>query len=153
MDRLIVIATKEELELVKHPDICPVLITGIGALNVMRALRDIPRDTMIINFGYCGSGKIPKGTTVRIDRCDLYHPGISYQEDGFVLDRHDVVGLPTATCHTLTDFGGDPSLEGCVFDMELAFICGMGFDDVLSIKTVSDSCDYGEYERTLKEVE
>ena len=147
--RLIVIATKEELNLIQHTDLCPVLITGVGALNVMRALQDVPRDTLIINFGYCGAGKIPVGTTVQVSLCDLYHPGIQYTEGVFALDRHNVIDLQKARCHTITDFGGDPSLEGCVFDMELAFILGMGFEDVISIKTVSDNCNLEQYNETI----
>ena len=53
MNRCIVIATKEELPLVgllalDHQ--LPVIITGVGATNVIYALKDLPKDTMIYNI-------------------------------------------------------------------------------------------------------
>ena len=151
--RLTVIATRDELPLV-HWD-GPIIITGVGALNVMRALMTVSRGTPILNVGYCGAGKIPVGTAVEIAKCDLFHPNTQYDEPSYVLgdpawkvsrmdDRRPV------TCHTITDFGGDPELEDCVFDMELAFILGMGFTDVKAVKVVSDRCNYKEYKKTIK---
>ena len=146
--RLIVIASPEEISLVKSDDKTPILITGIGALNVMNALADVPRDTTIVNFGYCGSGTIPVGTTVRIHACDLYHPGVSFPDRWFHLRATNSEVKPVV-CHTISDFGGDPSQDNCVYDMELAFICGMGFHEVESFKTVSDCCSLEEYHKTI----
>lgn len=151
-NRLTVIATKDEIGLVRWNG--PILITGVGALNIMAALADIPRDTPIINIGYCGAGKFPKGTRVLINACDSFHPNVEYIEPKYELKMPrvgferigDVQGV---RCHTITDFGGDPKLENCVFDMELAFILGMGFTDVMAIKVVSDNCSYEEYEETV----
>lgn len=149
--RLTVIATRDELPLVKWNG--PVLITGIGALNVMDALKDYPRDTPIINIGYCGAGKFPIGTVVEVSACDLYHPVAGdYDEPSFFLDAPSLyleTKTESAVCHTITDFGGNPDEEKCVFDMELAFILGMGFTNVQAIKVVSDNCNYTEYEETI----
>jgi hypothetical protein len=54
------------------------------------------------------------------------------------------------TCFTSCDFVGDKKAENSVFDMELAFIAALGFLKVESIKVVSDSIDYEEYEKTIK---
>ena len=141
----LVLATKEELDIVKFTS--PIIITGIGALNVMRALSSIPRDAKLLNVGYCGSGAFKRGETVTIDSCTLWHPGIKYEEPIFSL--FPVEGYPKANCYTITDFGGDKAVNG-VFDMELAFILGMGFSNVRAIKCVSDNCDYEEYEQMIK---
>ena len=54
---LIVIAEYKELKLVEQLGYInnPILITGVGGLNVIKALKNIPRDTEILNIGYCGS--------------------------------------------------------------------------------------------------
>ena len=57
MKRLVVIAEKEELKLVEqlgYKDY-PILITGVGALNIIESLKDIPKYVNIINIGYAGS--------------------------------------------------------------------------------------------------
>lgn len=150
---LIVIASIDELNLIaegKKAFSVPVLITGVGALNIIEALKDVPRDTKILNFGYCGSSHFLKGARVFINKCDLYHPGVNYLEPLYKLDRHNYVDLPKATCHTVTDFWNGPGDEGCVYDMELAFICALGFNDVISIKTVSDNCNIEQYHNTIQ---
>ena len=135
---MIVIAMEEERALVESNE--PVLVTGIGAINVMRALKDIPRDTPITNIGYAGSNHIPIGETVKIGKVALYHPNVEYAEPEFHLDGD-------TPCYTGCDFVTDTDIqEVCVFDMELAFILGMGFADVTSIKTISDNLDKSEYD-------
>jgi hypothetical protein len=52
-------------------------------------------------------------------------------------------------CYTSCDFVGDRKAENSVFDMELAFIAALGFLKVESIKVISDTIDYNEYERTI----
>lgn len=146
--RIIVVATKEELNLIDSK--APCIVTGIGALNILRALRHLETWTPILNIGYCGSGAFPVGTRVNINACDLWHPAIKYDEPHYFLDTELSDNAPSATCHTITDFGGDPSEEGCVFDMELAFILGMGFTNVRAVKVVSDNCDMDEYNKTIQ---
>ena len=46
---------------------------------------------------------------------------------------------------TNVDFVLQSKEHDCVFDMELAFICGMGFESVRAIKIVSDNLSLHEY--------
>ena len=145
---MIVIAMQEERDLIRMaaPDAAdePVLVTGVGAINVYRALKDVPRDTPILNLGYAGSNSIPVGTRVRVGRVGLYHPHVHYDEPTFELDG-DTPCLTSCTFVTKTDVK-----EPCVFDMELAFILAMGFTNVTAIKTVSDNLSVEEFERCLE---
>ena len=52
--RIILIAEDSERKLVEQylPGETNILVTGVGALNVIHALRDIPRDTELINIGF-----------------------------------------------------------------------------------------------------
>ena len=79
MKHLVVIAEKEELSLVKKLgyEHYPVLITGVGALNVIEALKDIPRDTVLINIGYAGSKDLEPGRFYAVDSTSLYHPKVN----------------------------------------------------------------------------
>lgn len=139
---MIVVAMEEERRLVKTDE--PVLVTGVGAVNVIRAMKDIPRDTPILNLGFAGSNSIPVGTEVKIGKVALYHPNAEYDEPVFLLDGD-------TPCFTSCDFVLDTKIaEPCVFDMELAFILAMGFTDIRAVKTVSDTLDMEEFERCLK---
>lgn len=141
MDRLLVVAMPEEVRL--SPASREHVITGEGALNVIRALAGIDRDTPILNVGYVGSAGIPVGSRVRIGRVRLHHPNVTYDEPEFDLGG-DV------TCYTSCDFVTDAgTTEPCVFDMELAFILAMGFTDVVSEKVVSDSLDLDEFHKMI----
>lgn len=150
---LVVIAEKEELELVEELGYSkfPVLITGVGALNVMYALKNIPRDTTILNIGYCGSNKIEIGTKVSVASVYTHHEKANFKElaeSCLIAEKHDAL----APCYTSTDFVTKTKIkEPCVFDMELAFICSM-FDKVYSIKVVSDNLNKKEYDNKIKGV-
>ena len=74
---MIVVAAKhEELDimpsLVDEAD--KVIITGVGAVNVWRALKDEPRDQEVVNIGYVGSNVLPVGTLCSPEEVELYHP-------------------------------------------------------------------------------
>ena len=142
---LVVIATKEELKLVEKLgyEKNPILITGVGALNVMRALKDIPKDTHILNIGYCGSNKIKVGTECYIGKVQLHHENVEYAEPCYILGGD----IP---CYTSTDFVVKTKKESpCVFDMELAYICSM-FNKVSAFKVVSDNLSVEDYEKNIK---
>lgn len=137
-DRMIVIAQEEERRLVKIDE--PVIVTGVGAINIMRALRNVPRDEPILNIGYAGSNRIPVGTVVKVGRVALYHPHAEYPERVFFLNGD-------TPCYTSCDFVTETEVqEDCVFDMELAFILGMGFTNVTALKVVSDNLDKNQYD-------
>lgn len=140
---MIVIATFDELALVNDSRE-PLLITGVGALNVINALRDIPRSTPIHNVGYAGSNKIPIGVRCRIGKVSAYHPAAEYEDRQYILDG----SIP---CYTAGDFVTSTDIDdACVFDMELAYILALGFYNVTAEKIVSDNLSKKEYEECLK---
>ena len=143
---VIAIASPTELPLVrdvlenqKLDRYIDIVITGVGALNVFRALDKYDRNTRILNIGYCGSPDIKVGTHCNVGKCILSHK-VTYSEPTFTLDG-DV------PCCTGIDFALSGE-KGKVYDMELAFICAMGFK-VQAVKVVSDNMDYDEYEDTV----
>lgn len=150
MKPLIVVATDEEKELAKkrfkgHK----IIKTGVGALNVIQTLRKIPKWRKIINFGYVGSNNIPIGTELTVDYCGLWHPKVEYEEKIYKLkNKHD--NLYKNVCFTSSDFVTECEIkEPCVFDMELAYICALGFKNVESIKIVSDNLSLKQYEENI----
>lgn len=140
---LIVIATENERELLPLLKLegRDVLVVGVGGTNVIKALQDISRDTPIINVGYAGSLNIPINSVVKIGECRLHHVNADYDEPIYNLGG-DVA------CYSGCDFVTKSNIPDCVFDMELAFICAMGFQ-VQSIKVVSDNLNYEQYERNI----
>lgn len=145
--KLLTIAEKNEIELIpeEYKNI-PVLITGIGMLNVIESLKYFPRETEIINIGYCGSNSLPIKTTVRVGKVQLYHQNVQYKEPIYEISKNPIV------CYTSTDFVTSTTIkEPCVFDMELAGICSLGFKSIVSIKTVSDNLNYKTYKEQIGE--
>ena len=65
MKGYVVIATKDEINLIddRYRNF-PIIITGVGGTNVVRALNDIPRDTMIVNIGYAGGLNLKVGEEI-----------------------------------------------------------------------------------------
>jgi len=153
---LVVIAQPEELKLVKELgyENCPILITGVGGMNVIQTLKDLPRDTKIMNIGYAGSKCYEIGEIIEIYKVRTYHEKAHFQEpfqflDNAILDNSQ----KSAICYSSTDFVENIDYENfreeCVFDMELAFIRAM-FDNVSAIKVVSDNLNYKEYKKKVK---
>lgn len=145
-DVLVVVATPQEYNLALETfnvNKNRILITGVGGTNVIKALKNIPLTTKILNFGYAGSNSIPVGTIVKIKSSQIYHPNCEYVEDIYLLDGD----IP---CYTSSDFVLQTDIkEPVVFDMELAYICAMGFN-VSSIKVVSDNLNYKDYENNIE---
>ena len=163
MKKLVVIAEKEELKLVEELGYgsWPVLITGVGAMNIINVLNDLPRDMTIVNIGYAGSKDLEPGKFYAIDRVSLYHPNVNYPEKESCLSMHYTVAYENeerfaanekiTSCYTSNDFVLETDKKGCVFDMELAFIAALGFKDLVSFKYVSDNLDLQEYREKLNE--
>lgn len=149
MKKYLVVATKGELRLpwAECEKDREVIVTGVGGANVIRALKDLPRDSDILNVGWCGSAYFPIGYAVWVRDCRLWHPGVSYQEPIFQINDWG-----NALCLTAGDFVNDGSglPEKSVVDMELAYIASFGFAKLSAVKVVSDRCDLSEYERTTK---
>lgn len=145
---MIVVATDEEYNLAKKRFKGQKIIkTGVGGINVIRKLKRLPKWLKIINFGYVGSNVLPIGTEIRVGESRLYHPNVIYNEPEYTLDKES-----TIKCFTSNDFVLETKIEKpCVFDMELAYICALGFKRVESIKIVSDNLSLKEYEENINE--
>jgi len=145
---VIVVATDEEYNLAKKRFKGQKIIkTGVGGINVIRKLKRLPKWLKIINFGYVGSNVLPIGTEIRVGESRLYHPNVIYNEPEYTLDKES-----TIKCFTSNDFVLETKIEKpCVFDMELAYICALGFKRVESIKIVSDNLSLKEYEENINE--
>lgn len=151
---VVVVATPEELKIAPQTvdEADKVVITGVGALNVIRALRDEPKDEAIVNIGYAGSNILPKGTLCSPREVRLYHPNVDYPEK--TKELYSYVWMEHPICYTSTDFVTENKVkEAAIFDMELAFIVAMGFENVTSIKVVSDNLNVKEYEETINDRE
>lgn len=152
MKSVIVIAEDVEMPLVDrylpgHTE--EIIVTGVGAFNIVQALRDLPLDTEITNIGYAGSSNFEIGSIVEVSESKLNHPSISYDEPTYKLS---VTGtMRQAICYTNTDFVLESDYRDCVFDMELAFIMMMGFDRVRSLKIVSDNLSLHNYHDTISQ--
>ena len=147
---IVVIASENERKLVeefgyaKHP----IMVTGVGGVNVIRALKNLPKDEEIVNIGYAGSNHLPLGQKVVVGRSTLLHELIEYKEE---IEKTIDFPKHKTICYTSTDFVTKTNIEDpCVFDMELAYICAM-FDKVKAIKVVSDNLDIHEYEKCVEE--
>lgn len=141
---IIAVATKSEEQLARsrYKDI-PIIVTGIGGTNVIKALNHLPKTIKILNIGYAGSNYLPIGTEVRVGKCKLHHPHVKYKEELYKLEGDTL-------CFTSTDFVIESTCQTpCVYDMELAFICALGFK-VEAIKIVSDNLNLKEYEENIK---
>lgn len=162
MNKLVVIAEKEELKLVEelgYQDY-PVLITGVGALNVIETLKNVPKDIQIINIGYAGSKDLEPGKFYSVDMVSLYHPNVDYNEPNYNLcfmpwsvneELEEEEPYKHVRCLTGTDFVLKSDIKGCVFDMELAYIKALGFTEILAFKYVSDNLDLQEYREKFNE--
>lgn len=142
---MIVVATDEEYKLAQNRFKGHRIIkTGVGGINIYLALKNENKGEKLLNFGYAGSNNIPIGTEVKIGKCKLYHPNVEYEEPEFELNGN-------TTCYTSNDFVLETEIkEPVVFDMELAYILALGFEEVESIKIVSDNLSLKEYERNIR---
>jgi hypothetical protein len=144
---MVVVATDEEYKLAKKRFKKQIIIkTGVGGANVIRKLKRIPRWIKIINFGYVGSNNIPVGTEIKVGESRIYHPNVIYDDMSYTLDKESII-----KCFTSNDFVLKTGIKKpCVFDMELAYICALGFKRVESIKIVSDNLSLKQYEEEIK---
>lgn len=126
-----------------------VLITGIGGVNVVKSLKDLPKESEILNFGFAGSNKIEKGQVCVVVNCHVNTGNVEYRTPDFELDfNHEKAYY--VDCYTSGDFVTSTKLtKPVVFDMELAYICALGFDKISSIKIVSDNLSMKEYYGTI----
>lgn len=156
---IITIAESQEMKLVE--ELIPnytgkIIITGVGMANVVKELKDVPKTEEILNIGYAGSNKIPKGTVVRISNVRTAHKIAQFVDWCSVSTEmpdwlYELEKLEKAGCYTSTDFVTEwDGEEPAVFDMELAAIANMGFSKVMSIKKISDTLNYEEFKEASK---
>ena len=136
-----------------------ILVTGVGAINVMHTLRDLPRDAKIINIGYAGSANYAIGSAVCVTEVRLNHPCVTYPEpelhlrpipDEYLKQPQDCL---KSVCYSNTDFVLQSDYHDCVFDMELAYIAALGFEHLSSLKIVSDNLSLHAYREVAAGVE
>ncbi len=135
-----------------------IIVTGVGAINVLKTLRGISLDVQLLNIGYAGSANFDIGSIVHVTEVLLNHPCVTYSEPKLTLSSIDKCWLPApisvivAVCYSNTDFVLQSSYTNCVFDMELAYIAGLGFNRLMSIKVVSDNLNLHTYHNTTSGV-
>ena len=136
-----------------------VIVTGVGALNVMHALRDMPKDAQLINIGYAGSANYAIGSAVCVNEVRLNHPCVTYPEPELHLQALPLEYLKESqtclqsVCYSNTDFVLQSDYKDCVFDMELAYIAALGFQNLCSLKIVSDNLSLHAYREVAAGVE
>jgi len=136
-----------------------IIVTGVGAINVMHTLRDIPRNAQIINIGYAGSANYEIGSVVCVEEAKLNHPCVSYPEPQLLLKPALFEWLKepskclVSVCYSNTDFVLQSDYVDCVFDMELAYIAAMGFEHLVAVKIVSDNLSLHDYREVAAGVE
>ena len=156
MERYLVVAEKCELKLgyALSQMTRKVIVTGPGFVNVIQALKDIPRNSDILNVGYCGGYGFEIGDCLWIRSARQLHHRALFDEKVFKLDTMEYFCRPSreADCYTSSDFvqNIDGLVAPCVVDMELAAICALGFSKVSAIKYVSDNLNYNQYQETQK---
>lgn len=169
MNKIIVLAEEGEVSLIDKLyeqlgiDLrnIPILYTGVGAINVIRALQELPRETEMFNIGYAGSANFEVGSWAEVQEVRLNHPNVTYNEPQLLLvegqqtqpELFPKSTLHKAVCYTNTDFVLQSDYTDCVFDMELAYIAALGFDKLHSIKYVSDNLSLHAYHELTNGVE
>ena len=122
------------------------------AVKSIQALKHLPKDTEIMNIGYCGSEVFEIGKKLEIIAVKTHHEVADFDEHFMKLNQICKGIDDMAFCYTSTDFvtkvkkqEKDGFWSDCVYDMELAFIRAM-FDNVRSIKVVSDNLNKKDYD-------
>lgn len=135
----------------------PVIVTGVGAINVIQALSEVPREASLLNIGFAGSANFDIGTVVEVTEVGLNHPNVSYPEPKIELTPFDdglwPIAQRKAVCYTNCDFVMQSDYKDCVFDMELAFIASLGFASVSALKIVSDNLSLHDYHQITNGVQ
>ena len=130
-----------------------VLITGVGAINIIKSLQGLDRDAELYNIGYAGSANFDLGTWVEVTEVRLNHPNVTYPEPRLTIHNAQCTNCRQAVCYTNCDFVLASDYKDCVFDMELAFIAALGFKNLHSFKYVSDNLSLHSYHELTHGVE
>ena len=132
-----------------------VLVTGVGAINIIKSLQGLDRDAELYNIGYAGSANFDLGTWVEVTEVRLNHPNVTYPEPKLTIHNSQCTmnNCRQAVCYTNCDFVLASDYKDCVFDMELAFIAALGFKNLHSFKYVSDNLSLHAYHELTHGVE
>lgn len=136
-----------------------IVITGVGAINVIRSLMPIDRHARLINIGYAGSADFDINSAVMVTEARLNHPCVTYPEPPLTLEpiaAELLIGDNTiieAPCYSGADFVLQSDFRHCAFDMELAYIASMGFQHLSALKIVSDNLSLHDYRKVAAGVE
>lgn len=130
-----------------------VIFTGVGAINVIRALQHLDRESEVYNIGYAGSANFDIGTWVEVTEVRLNHPNVTYPEPELKVEGLKLKGTKQAVCYSNCDFVLASDYKDCVFDMELAYIAALGFKHLHSLKYVSDNLSLHAYHEHTHGVE
>ena len=132
-----------------------VLVTGVGAINIIKSLQGLDREAELYNIGYAGSANFDLGTWVEVTEVRLNHPNVTYPEPTLEIknSKLKINNCRQAVCYTNCDFVLASDYKDCVFDMELAFIAALGFKNLHSFKYVSDNLSLHAYHELTHGVE
>lgn len=124
-----------------------IIVSGVGAINIIRSLQNLDREAELFNIGYAGSANFDIGTWINVNEVRLNHPNVTYNEPRLLLSDGQWVNeqVKKAVCYTNCDFVLQSDYKDCVFDMELAFIASLGFKHLHSLKYVSDNLSLHSY--------
>ena len=77
---IVAIASNNEMKLVEELGYSkyPIIVTGIGGINVIKSLKNIPKDEEIVNIGYAGSNHLPIVQKVVVGISTLLHEIFPY---------------------------------------------------------------------------
>ena len=130
-----------------------VVVTGVGAINIIRSLQGLDREAEVLNIGYAGSTNFELGSWVEVTEVRLNHPNVTYAEPELKVESLKLKGVKRAICYSNCDFVLASDYKDCVFDMELAFIASLGFAKLHSLKYVSDNLSLHAYHEHTHGVE
>lgn len=133
-----------------------VIVTGVGAINIIRSLQGLDREAELLNIGYAGSANFDLGSWIEVTEVRLNHPNVTYAEpvlEAYPLPLPEGKGVKKAVCYSNCDFVLASDYKDCVFDMELAFIASLGFAKLHSLKYVSDNLSLHAYHEHTHGVE
>lgn len=149
---IIAIAEPSELKLIEeitggHSWSGRIIITGVGMMNTIRALKDVDRSATILNLGYAGTNSLEVGKCYQVSGVATHHSLANFNEDMIWLEQY-FMSRDAYPCYSSVDFTTESKIDHpALFDMELAAIAAMGFNKVMSIKKVSDKLDYEQYKK------
>lgn len=127
-----------------------IIITGVGMLNTIRALKCVDKSATILNLGYAGTNSLDVGKCYQVSAVGTHHSKAEFREELIWLEQY-FMDRDAYPCYSGTDFIEQTKIESpALFDMELAAIASMGFNKVMSIKKVSDQLSYKSYKEIAK---